>query len=300
MRIFPLYLLISLLSVALSGPLIAELKSADRDELATTLEKVYLKWRKAIQEKDAKAWLATTARYTKVSIRNTVVSQKLKFPDAFFDSPIKPPKIDNLTFLGAKAAGQTAQAVFYGKIDFELEDQEDELPNGLLVLRFIKEGSAWKFDTTRMMGFAGMEDLETQIKAGDYSFLEDEAFSPPGMVPNVPKECRYPDKIAHLQLLSIGYDTEVVINGNSTHFVSNNKVSELIIGGLNGGANQLRFRTRPSPRLAGEEAPEREFGIRVVTVDDHAMRDPVEVFKYEPEEGKPAPASFKAFIRGNQ
>lgn len=297
---FPILAVISVIFTAFASQAPADMQSAERDDLAKSLEATYLKWRTAVLEKDIETWHGVTASYTKMNIRNTIVSQRLNFPDAFFKTPLSPPAIENLTFLGANAAGQTAQAVYFGKVDFELTDEDVEVPETLLVLRFIKEGADWKFDTTRMMGLAGMDDLEKQIRSGDYSFLNDEAFTPPGNVPPVPQPCKRPDKIAHLQLLSIGYDTEVTINGGSRHFVSNNKANQLIIGGLSGGSNEIKFRTRPSPRMSGDEEVPREFGIRIVTVDDQGIKDPVEVFKYEPEEGKPAPASFKAYVRGRQ
>jgi hypothetical protein len=296
------YSLIPLLfaSALMTGPSAAQMKSAEKDALAQSLEATYNTWAKAVREKNAEIWQSVTASYTKMIIRNTVVSQKLKFPDAFFATPMKPPAIDNLIFLGAQAAGMTAQAVYFGRVDFQIEEQAAEIPENILVLRFIKEAEQWKFDTTRVMSLAGMGDLEKDIRAGNYEFLKDEAFTPPGIVPKTPKACAKPERIAHLQLMSIGYETEVIINGNSRHFVANNTTSELILGGLKNGSNAITFRTRAAPRAAGEEAPKKEFGIRIVTVDDHAMKDPVEVFQYQPEEGKPAPSSFKAYIRGQR
>ncbi len=264
-------------------------------DLREPLEGLYKRWRTAILKKDATEWFKVTSNYSKRIIRNTIVSQKRKFPDALFDAPVRPPSIDGLKFLGAQAVGRTAQAVYYGKVSFSLAEESSDLPPNLLVLRFIKDGAEWKFDTTRMVALASVPEIRKDIEKGDYSFLEDEAFSPPGTVAPLPRECPRPERIAHLQVVSVGYETAITINGQSRHMIADTASSELIIGGLRAGLNQLQIRTRPAMKIAGQEQPPKRFEIRIFTVDDKASQKPVEVFSYKPKE---VPSSYQAHVRG--
>ena len=159
------------------------------DGLRGEFEKIYTTWRTAILEKDAQTWAKVTSTLAKRTIRNTIVSQRREFPKAFFESPVRPPSIKGLTFLGADAVGVTAQAVYHGKIDFGLTKQgEVDLPSNMLVLLFIKEGTDWKFDRTRMVNLGGLPDVKRSIEKGDYSFLKEDRFTPPGVTPPLPKE----------------------------------------------------------------------------------------------------------------
>ncbi len=295
-RTLPLLLLLSL---GFHAPARADEKEPAADDLRAELEGVYQSWKEAVTTRDPKTWEAVTAAYTRMNIRNTIVSQKLAFPDALFDSPVRPPSLEGLKFLDARAVGPTAQAVYFGKIDFGLKPAladagPEEIPENLLVLRFIREDK-WKFDTTRLLSLEGADDVKAQIAAGDYSFLDDETLTPPGEVPPIPKACAVPERIGHLHVVSIGYETKITINRGSTHLIADTAAGELIIGGLKNGPNHIAIETRALPTVAGEEALEKNFEVRILSLDDRAQKEPSEIFKYKPAK---VPPRYEAQARG--
>lgn len=295
------FLLLALIALGSPVPARAADEAPADDTLRPELEGVYQTWKEAVTARDPKTWERVTAAYTRMNIRNTIVSQKLTFPDALFDSPVRPPLLEGLKFLDARAVKRTAQAVYFGKIDFGLKPSladagPEEIPENLLVLRFILEDK-WKFDTTRLLSLEGADDVKRQIADGDYSFLDDESFTPPGEVPPVPKPCPLPERIGHLQVVAIGYESEITINRGSTHIIADTAANELIIGGLKNGSNHIVINTRPLPTVAGEEALRKEFEVRILGLDDRGQKKPIEIFKYKPETVTP---HYEAYVRGLQ
>ncbi len=294
------FLLFSLVSLVSTSPVKADDEAPADDPLRSELEGIYAEWKQAVTDRDAAHWEKVTAAYTRMNIRNTIVSQKLAFPDALFESPVRPPALEGLKFLDARAVKRTAQAIYFGRINFGLEPAMEPgtaptaIPENLLVLRFIREDT-WKFDTTRLLSLEGADEVKKQIADGDYSFLEDETFTPPGEVPAVPRPCAVPERIGHLQVVALGYETEITINNGSKHLIADTASAELIIGGLKSGPNRIVIRTRPIPSIAGEEEIEKEFQLRILSLDDHAQKEPIEVFKYTPTT---VPPLYEAHVRG--
>ena len=89
--------------------------SAQKEEIRENLERVYHNWRMAMRDKDYAKWAETTAAFRKAEIRNAIVSQGRKFPDALFDVPLAPPEIRNLKLLDVRAVGFTANLIFFGQ-----------------------------------------------------------------------------------------------------------------------------------------------------------------------------------------
>ncbi len=213
---------------------------ADTEALETELKAVFAKWSKAMVDSDKTAWAATTARYRQIGTRNRIVSQMRRWPDSLFDSPVSPPDVSEMTLARTMVNGVTAQLVYFGKADFGIEEgAEVEIPDGLLFLMFVKESSGWKFNTSRFMSLAGAEEVGDQATAGDFSFLDAPEFHPPGKVPPLPKICNYPEVVAFIEIVSIGYETQLDIDGHSAHTVIDNVQTGLIIGGLKRAINPI-------------------------------------------------------------
>ena len=239
--------------------------------LQDTLVATYQGWRNSMLEGDYEAWKKFTANYRRAVTRNNIVSQKLKFPEALFSVPMKPASIDGLEPIQARAVGPTGQLVYYGRVDVGLELPEDTaIPESLLILKFIRDGSEWKFNTLSMLNIAGAADIERQIASKDYSFLEVGNFVPPGFVPLVPAPCPTPSYVAQIQITSFGYETEITINGVSKHKITDTATSELIIGGLKNKPNHVSVTCRPIA-IPDSDDPEEKDIPRKLEVSVFAM-----------------------------
>ncbi len=276
----------------------ADDKKANTD-LGKELEAIYLGWKDAIEKKDPKAWVKHSSRFSRVSIRNAIISRKMEFPDAFFDTPIRPPELKGLKFIHAIAVGNTAQAVYFGRADFQLSAEAIDIPNSLLVLRYLKEDDGWKFDSTRLLSLAGMAQLESKIIGGDYSFLDDDIFIPPGEAPPIPKLCPIPEIAGHYSVVSLGYETTVTVNGFPQPTISNTGGSHIILGGLKNGFNKIEFKSRKIPPPVMEDGTRAES---MLEVNVFAIRDKGEsqesdlLYKHKP---KPGDENFVVQVRGD-
>lgn len=274
-------------------------KAAPDAKLTAELTAVYAQWSKAMVEQDAALWKANTAQYRKVGIRNMIVSEGKAWPAAMFDSPVSPPDVSGLKLASASAKGVTAQLVYFGKADFGVED-DVEIPDGLLVLMFIKETSGWKFATTRFMSMAGADEVLDQAHAGDFTFLDDPRFEPPGRGPAVPAICPLPEIVGYVEVVSHGYDTNLDVAGRSKHRVIDNTQRSLIIGGLKAGINPIIVESRPLPppreTLTDQKIPPPRLEVSVFRKTDNPDIPLKRIYHSGP---KTKPGRFKIVVRGD-
>ncbi|MEM0895617.1 MAG: hypothetical protein AAGJ79_01935 [Verrucomicrobiota bacterium] len=274
-------------------------ESQANDTLGKELETIYLAWKDSIETGNVEKWVANSTRFSRRSIRNAIVSRKMDFPEAFFENPIRPPSLIGLKFIHALAVGETAQAVYFGRADFQLSDSSADVPNSLLVLRFLKETDGWKFDSTQLLSLAGMTDLEAKIRAGDYAFLDDDLFIPPGQGPEIPELCPIPEVAGHFDLVSIGYETTVYVNDFAQPSIANNGGSHILLGGLKRGFNKIVIRSKEVPPPVAEDGtrPESllEFNIYAIR-DSGGTQKSERLFRYAPDK---VTGNFMMQIRGD-
>jgi hypothetical protein len=255
------------------------------------LERVYHDWRGAMLNRNVLAWQRSTSRYRQVHTHNMIVSQRQVYPDAVFAVPMLPPDITRLKLLEAEAVGETAHLVFFGKIDMGLD--REEVPENVLVLRYIKEPDGWKFDTSRMVNLEGVPDVRAGLKAGAKpEFLDDPEFTPPGKAPPVPAVCKVPQYMAAFQIESIGYETSVKINGFDYPAVKDIAINQLVIGGLNRDENAMELGIKVTPLPEGEE---RSLEINVMVIQPERSKEPISIYRWRTTDAAP-PAVKKAAI----
>ena len=247
------------------------------------LETVYNQWRAAMLVKNVKAWENSVAMYRRNETRNRIVSQKQPFPQALFDSQIEPPTLGNLTFLSALTRRDTASAVYFGKPNFGV-DNPNEIRNVLLVLRFLKEGGVWRFDNNRIVRLGQNTDVLHQLRLGQMDFLKGPEFQPLDEIPAIPQPVKAPELIAEAWVRSIGFETEIFINGHRLGKIKDNIGKELVPGGVSRGNNRVQLRVKKIKPAA--EVPHRlEIAI-------YAAANPGEkadkVFQFGPLEEVPA------------
>lgn len=250
--------------------------SAQDAALQPRLEKAYQQWRAAVIKQDPHAWAAAITRYRQVVTRNLIVSQKQPFPSAVFAVPLDPPDITGLKLLEAQAVGETAHLLYFGKVN--MGGDADKIPDAVLMLKFLNDQGAWKFDSTKLLRLTEQPELATQIRnGGKLDFLDWPQFTPPGKAPAVPVLCDVPDNVAGCTLQSYGYETRMDINGFAYPAMQDHAEKLFVIGGLKDGSNSLTLEVKPTEIPAGEE--------RLLQLDFFVLRgkgkDPVRVFHYE-------------------
>lgn len=254
-------------------------------ELHATLEKVYLRWREAMMRKDAQAWAASITRYRQTVIRNLVVSERRKFPDAVFASEVQPPALVGLRLLEVQAVGPTAHLVYFGKIDM---GQDRELVrDNLLKLKFYREDNGWKYDSNRIIRLENVPEVLKELREGKRpDFLDSPEYTPPGSMPPTPPLCRVPDHRAGYKLQTLGYETTISMNGIDYEPVEDALDQQVLIGGLVNGHNEITLKIKPVPVPEGGK-PSLQFRVYILTSDPE--KPGTEVLRWQaPETGVPA------------
>ncbi|MEM9281798.1 MAG: hypothetical protein AAGA96_08230 [Verrucomicrobiota bacterium] len=246
--------------------------------LRATLESSYHAWRESVVTQNHQQWEASTAYSRQIEIRNRIVSQKLPFPEAFFADPLKPPSLDGMIALGVLSTGQTATSTYYGKANFGAEPGTT-ISDNLMVLHFLLEEGAWKFDRLRLVKTGNDAELLLQIRNSDFSFLNGIEFQPAQQLPPLPQPVNTPDLLAEIWVDSTGYEITVTVNGIPNGTFSNIKTAELLIGGLRNGENRIQLQIKPLEAIV-EGSPRVEVAIYAASgAEEQADR----VFHYQPE-----------------
>ena len=256
---------------------------AGQDE-RRAMERSYSAWRNAIGARDLNGWRQATAAHRQMLTRNLIVSQKQPFPDALFNLPMRPAEISTLRFLEAKVNGPTAHLAYFGKVDLGLTESA-EVPENILILKFIKEPTGWKFDTSRLINLASAPEVRASLKnGGSDPALNDPSFQPSGVTPAIPKPCPLPDRIGVLQIASIGYATKATVNGFEVATVQDNAEEHIIIGGLRDGENPLLLEPVAQPVPEGAE---RQLEVHALILTGDQNRPVIRVFSWKPEGSVP-------------
>ncbi len=285
--------LVAFCAIASSAAAAAEVAPS----LEAELKEVYAGWSKAMVEQDRALWRKTTASYRQIGTRNIIVSQKKRWPDALFDTAVTPADVSGLKLAKVMAKGPTAQLVYYGKADFGV-DEEVEIPDGLLFLMFVRERDGWRFNTSRFMSLADAGEVADRAAAGDFSFLEAPQFRPPGEVPPLPKPCPFPDVVGLIEIVSLGYEAKVDVDGRSQHVVIDNVQTGLIIGGLKAGINKISVEVRPLRAPPGEPGGgevKRRFEFNIYRKPPRPAEPPKLIYESGPIA---KPGKFSVIVRG--
>lgn len=213
-------------------------QSREATALRLELERTYLSWVQAMRRSDAAALATQTSRYRLMCLRNEVTSLRQPWPSAVFKSVIQAPDVSELTFIDAAAYGDTARAVYFGRVDFSLESAIT--PENPLIVRFLREGGVWKFDWIQYVNLGKDEELRRDARAGGRRLLDSPEFQLTGRYPELPKPCREPYQIAALSIVARGCQVTVdVNNGSHIETVDNNTGGRVITGGVQKGPNLL-------------------------------------------------------------
>ncbi len=254
------------MSVFVQAQTPASVATAQPDNsIRVTLESAYEAWRKAMDAGDLALWEEVTAFSRQVETRNRILSQKRPFPQALFDDPVASPGLGGLIPLGVLSTGDTATSTYFGKANFG-EEPGVSVPDNLLVLHFLREEGKWKFDNLRIVKIGNDGEILLQIRNSDFSFLRGEEFQPAPFLPPVPQPVETPHYVAEAWIDATGHEVKITVNGHLTGTFRNVKVTELVMGGVRRGTNNVRIESRLLPESGG--------GGSKVEVAIYAAEDP--------------------------
>lgn len=260
--------------------------SKSAPELQPKLEAAYSAWRHAMNNKDFNAWKSATAAYRQMETRNRIISQHQSYPDALFSISLLAPDLSKLTLLDIFSKGDTANAVYFGKADFGLAENQ-AISDNFLVLKYIREAKQWKFDNLRIIKFGNDPELLLKLRNADFSFLQEAAFQPTGLAPLIAKSVKTPAYLAELWIAANGFDVTVNINnGNHKSRLKNDDGRDLIIGGLAKGENTISLLINP---VATESNLPKRLEIAIYAAQDTG-KPAKRVFHYAPDPSKVPPS----------
>jgi hypothetical protein len=251
---------------------------AGSSALRTELQNTYIAWLQAMRQKDVTAFAAHTSQYRQMCLKNEIVSMGQSWPMAVFKSVIQAPDVSRLTFVDAAEFGDTARVVYFGRVDFALETDAPVTPENPLIVRFLRENGAWKFDWIQYVNLGSDDDTRREARTGGRKWLESEEFQLTGRYPAIPKPCRKPYQIAALSILARSCKVVVDVNrGSHIETVENNTGGRIITGGLLKGPNLITITPVPS----GSAAPQLEINILTRA---EVWRPAVKLWSWKPPE----------------
>lgn len=258
--------------------------------LGQSLQDVYTYWRDAMIAHSYEAWHQSTATHRRKLLENRIHSEKGSWPADIFDLPTDPPSIQGLRLLRARSKGMTAKSVYMGRVDFGAGGGPAD---NLLVLSFVYEGRGWKFDTAEFINLDNIEDVRAQIAAGNLSYVDGEDFLPTGNKPVIPDTVARPKYIAKVYAYCPGREVKVRVNKISRHRFQDNQQSEVVIGGVRDGLNELAYEINDLPGYKGSDP----LTLRIYVMSQIEGVKPVKVYQYQTAQGERPRANGSATFR---
>lgn len=252
------------------------LAPAQEVDLPLKLERAYAQWKAAVEARDARAWASAITMHRQVITRNTVISQGLAFPKSVFDTMLEPADTKKLRLLEAQSVGDTAHLLYFGQVN--MGGDPDQIPQNLLLLKFFRQDAVWKFDSNKLIQLSGQPELREKLLRNEPAdFLDLPEFTPPGKPPATPQIAPLPDYITGCTIQSIGYETEIQVNGYD-HFAAASVMKFFILGGLKNGGNKISISAKP---LEVPKDVQRVLEIDFFTKPKNAGDQGQRVFHYE-------------------
>jgi len=259
-------------------------------QLVSHLFKVYDSWREAMVTKNPKAWKQNTSTARIINVRNRIWSERRAFPQSVFDIPIAPPDIRKLKALRVRVNGETAKAIFFGKVDFGVGGQPTE---NVFVVSYVREQDRWKYHGGEYVKLDLIPAVKKQIQAGDYQYFDQDDFQPEGEVPLIPKAVTHPVlAIAKVYVFCPGREVSLKVNDFSEHLFQNDKRAEIVLGGARLGKNTIDYSIKELP--GGD--PKSPLTIRVYLMSQVPGTLPMKMVQYQVDDGgKPSDSGVLSF-----
>ncbi len=259
-------------------------------QLVSHLQQIYTSWRTAMVRKDASTWQRLTSHTRQVNVRNRLWSERVKFPDGVFSANVAPPSIANLSAQRVRVKGNTAKAIYFGKVDFGVGGTPTD---NVFIISYVKEGVAWKYHGAEFVNLGALPEVRQQLQAGELKFFDSEDFHPNGVVEPAPKALRGPVKyIARTYAFCPGREVKLLVNNTSSHLFQNTKRSDVVIGGAVDGVNEIQYSIKD---ISGGD-PKAPLTLRVYLMSQVPGTQPIKAAEYQVTDGsRPKPSGTIRF-----
>jgi hypothetical protein len=250
-------------------------------ELEQSFRSAFNLFRTAIHRKDCGLVRVAMAECSYIRAKNEATRVRLGFPEDLFCGIVGKMTagvdLTRSTTLRVEENGRTGMLLAY----FSTRDHFDPFGLGtgmpaVIVLRYIREGGIWKYDSLLMNPLD--PDQVADLNNGNYSQLDCPRFHPNGQVPPTPVEQGPPcyDYEALINVNSFGYHAEIILNGISIVRTTANTAAR---AGLRKGENTITIKS------AVLEHPD----IIRITIQARNREEykPVEVFKVQLDHPEP-------------
>ncbi len=270
-----LILLLGLLSMVTPAPA----QAMSDKQLVGHLKQIYISWHAAMVRKDANTWKRLTSTTRQINVRNRLWSERKKFPDSLFAANVAPPSIANLSAQRVRVKGNTAKAIYFGKVDFGVGGKPTD---NVYVISYVKETSGWKYNGAEFVNLGALPEVRKQLQAGDLKFFDTADFHPNGIVEPAPIAIRGPVKyIAKTYVFCPGREVKLLVNKISPHLFQNTKRSDVVIGGAVDGLNEMQYSIKDIP--GGD--PKAPITLRLYLMSQVPGTKPLKVAEYQIEDG---------------
>jgi len=244
------------------------------EQLRRTLEPVYNTWRASMVRKDYRTWKTVTSESRQMNVYNRILSEKKAFPASVFVVPVPPPSLKGLRAVNVNMKGATATATYFGKVNFGVGGEPTD---NLLVLHFVGEGAAWKYNGAEFISLTALPDVRKQLQQGNYTYVKQDAFKSTGVVPKAAWPVARVQYIAKVYAFCPGREVKVKVNKLSDHRFQNDRRAEVVIGGAKDGLNSIQLSIKDLPGSKGGDA----MTVRVYLMSQVKGVKPIKVFEYQ-------------------
>ena len=270
--------LIFILVIAILLPFCSQ-KNMSEDVSRKTLESAFELFLEACRSGEESALKQSLCTFRYVSIKNNLANMKQSLtPEIMKEISTDYPEISNSTFIKTLSKGPTA-ALLYSR-ESEDRDASDKPQIEFIFLRFVKEESAWKFDTGILMGDVKYQEDGSLTEFDETDLPRELAID--GRIPTTPELISVAEIRGFLDVDSYGYKTTVTMNKTQQAMIEDGSKSSVIRGGVRSGSNSIQIVIEKIEK----ETPTRPRITVSIRTESGAVK---EVFTFAPEnniEGK--------------
>ena len=263
--------------------------SSPESDLRKALQDVYAQFLEAIESEDEYIIQRTMSSNAYGKNKNYFADLRAPFSSEMKKSAKFMPELSKLRFVKTVQKGPTA-ALIYSK---DIKDQYQPGPGiQFIFIKFVNEGIGWKYDgmysetTSKYNPDGSKKQFSLSSLAPEYA-IDGQIHPAPQLLPDA-------EVVGVLNIISIGYTVEVIINNRNQPVVNNTTLNTFVKGGLKYGKNSIEITCkknagnfRDSNRIVqpGAEAAARlrETTDRLeLTIRAKRYGKDEEVFKYKP------------------
>lgn len=276
----PLMLLFSICCCTSSSP---------TNDLHDALQDSYGQFLAAVESEDEERIKSTMSSNAYAENKNYYANMKAPFTSEMKKIVKFMPKLSKMNFVKVAHEGPTAAIIY-------MKDTEDQYQSGpsikFILIKFVNAGEGWKYDgiyaetTSKYNADGSAKQLSLSSLPLEYA-IDGKIHPSPPLLPEA-------EVVGFLNIVSLGYKVEVVVNNRIQAIVNNTTLNAYVKGGLKFGDNFLEIKCEKTVSKKGnlkmgetisteEKTKFEEIYEKLnLTITAKLEGTDKEVFKYEP------------------